>query len=71
MENFLKELVTTETGQSVVEYAVLFVVVVVVLIFAIIGTNFNGPVSSSLNVVFTRVIDDVSSSLNNLVNGSS
>ena len=63
-----KFLKNREKGQSITEYAILFVIVAAVLVFSIIGTNLNGPVSIGLSGVFTRIMSDVSNSLDNLVN---
>lgn len=46
-------------AQTITEYCVFFVVVALVLVFAI-----NGPIRTSLNTVFNGLVEDVSVALN-------
>lgn len=51
-----------KTGQSIVEYSVLFVAIVAVMIIAI-----NGPIRTSLQGAFQGLIDAVSDSVSGLI----
>lgn len=51
-----------EAGQSIAEYAIMFVAVVAVMFFAI-----NGPVRDSLNSTFGGVIHAVGNGINALI----
>jgi Flp pilus assembly pilin Flp len=56
--SFLKE---NKKGQSILEYSVIFAIAVGILIVAI-----NGPLRNSLTTVFTNLINDIQTSIQNL-----
>lgn len=51
-----------ETGQSIAEYAIMFVTIVVVMIIAI-----NGPIRDSLQLTFDGLIDTIRDSVEGLI----